>query len=229
MDQARARALLAGERDRLEQLLQAAAGEPPAAELGDEVDDADRRNAEETGLAVDQLLRARWAALQRAEARLAASSYGRSIRSGQPISDERLEADPLAELTLQEEAAAERGELEEGENAVGLVSAAHPFEVTPTPTSPQRKRRPARRTTTSLPQGRAWASISSPTTRPGSRFLPPRSGRSRQLPDPCLILVCRLEAVFGQPLELGHTAVLGTHCAAPAAAGPAAAGTRSSR
>jgi DnaK suppressor protein len=129
MDQARARALLAGERDRLEQLLQAAAGEPPAAELGDEVDDADRRNAEETGLAVDQLLRARWAALQRAEAQLAASSYGRSIRSGQPISDERLEADPLAELTLQEEAAAERGELEEGENAVGLVSAAHPFEV----------------------------------------------------------------------------------------------------
>jgi hypothetical protein len=63
MDQARARALLAGERDRLEQLLQDAAGEPPAAELGDEVDDADRRNAEETGLAVDQLLRARWAAL----------------------------------------------------------------------------------------------------------------------------------------------------------------------
>ena len=43
--------------------------------------------------------------------------------------DERLEADPLAELTVQEEAAAEHGELEEGENAVGLVSAAHPFEV----------------------------------------------------------------------------------------------------
>ena len=63
MDQARARALLAGERDRLEQLLQAAAGEPPATELGDEVDDADRRNAEETGTAVDQVLRARWAAL----------------------------------------------------------------------------------------------------------------------------------------------------------------------
>ena len=78
-------------------------------------------------MAVDQLLRARWAALQRAEARLAAGSYGRSVRSGQPISDERLEADPLAELTVQEEAAAEHGELEEGENAVGLVSAAHPF------------------------------------------------------------------------------------------------------
>ena len=129
MDQIHARALLAAERARLQRLLQAATGDPQAAELGDDVDDADRRNAEQTGTAVDQLLRARWAALQRAEARLAAGSYGRSIRSGQPISDERLEADPLAELTVQEEAAAEHGELEEGENAVGLVSAAHPFEV----------------------------------------------------------------------------------------------------
>jgi DnaK suppressor protein len=129
MDQTQARALLDGERTRLQRLLRAAAGEPHAAELGDEVDDADRRDAEQTGMAVAQLLRARWAALERAEARLAAGSYGRSVRSGQPIPDERLEADPLAELTVQEEAAAERGELEEGENAVGLVSAAHPFEV----------------------------------------------------------------------------------------------------
>ena len=68
MDEARARALLAGERARLQRLLQAEAGKPEAAELGDEVDDADRRDAEETGMAVDQLLRARWAALQRAEA-----------------------------------------------------------------------------------------------------------------------------------------------------------------
>jgi RNA polymerase-binding transcription factor len=129
MDQARARALLAGERDRLEQLLQAAAGEPPAAELGDEVDDADRRNAEETGLAVDQLLRARWAALERAEARLAAGTYGRSVTSGQAIPDERLEADPLAELTAQEAAAAERSTVEEADDRVGLVSANHPFQV----------------------------------------------------------------------------------------------------
>jgi DnaK suppressor protein len=129
MDQAQARALLAGERARLQQLLQAAADQAPAGELGDEVDDADRRNAEQTGLAVDQFLQARWAALQRAEARLAAGSYGRSVRSGQPIPDQRLEADPLAELTAEEAAAAERGAVEEGENAVGLVSADHPFEV----------------------------------------------------------------------------------------------------
>jgi DnaK suppressor protein len=128
MDQAQARALLAGERARLQRLL-AATGQPQTAELGDEVDDADRRNAEETGLAVDQLLRARFAALERAEARLAAGRYGRSVRSGQPIPDERLEADPLAELTVEEAVAAERGALEEGDDAVGLVSASHPFEV----------------------------------------------------------------------------------------------------
>ena len=129
MDQAQARALLASERVRLQRLLQAAAGAPQAAELGDEVDDADRRNAEQSGMAVDQLLRARWAALQRAEARLAAGRYGRSVRSGQPIPDERLEADPLAELTVQEAAAAEPSTVEEADAAVGLVSAGHPFEV----------------------------------------------------------------------------------------------------
>jgi DnaK suppressor protein len=129
MDQAQARALLAGERARLQRLLQAETGEPPAAELGDDVDDVDRRNAEQTGMAVDQLLRARWAALVRAEARLAAGSYGRSVRSGQPIGDERLEADPLAELTVEEVAAAERGALEVGHDAVGLVSAGHPIAV----------------------------------------------------------------------------------------------------
>jgi DnaK suppressor protein len=130
MDQARARALLAAERTRLQRLLQAETIRPQAAELGDEVDDAARRNAEQTGMAVDQLLRARWAALWRAEARLAAGSYGRSVRSGQPIPDERLEADPLTELTAEEAAAAEPSTLdEESHDAVGLVSASHPFEV----------------------------------------------------------------------------------------------------
>ena len=129
MDQAQARALLAGERARLQRLLQAETGAPEAAELGDEVDDADRRNAEQTGMAVDQLLRARWAALRRAEARLAAGSYGRSVRSGLAIPDERLEADPLTELTAEEAAAAEPSTLEESHDAVGLVSAGHPFEV----------------------------------------------------------------------------------------------------
>jgi hypothetical protein len=57
MDQTRARALLAAERVQLKRLLQAETGEPQAADVGDEVDDADRRNAEQTGTAVDQHFR----------------------------------------------------------------------------------------------------------------------------------------------------------------------------
>jgi DnaK suppressor protein len=129
MDQTRARALLAEERARLERLLAAGSGEPDEADLGDEVDDADRREREETATAVNQLLRDRWASLELAEARLAAGSYGRSVRSGRPIPDERLEADPLAELTVEEATAKERGEVREADGAVGLVSARHPFGV----------------------------------------------------------------------------------------------------
>ena len=49
-------------------------------------------------------LRDRLAALDRALQRVEDGSYGRSIRSGAPIPDERLEADPAAELTVQEAA-----------------------------------------------------------------------------------------------------------------------------
>jgi RNA polymerase-binding transcription factor len=50
-------------------------------------------------------LRLRLAALERAERRLAAGTYGLSIESGEPIPDERLEAWPTAELTAEEERA----------------------------------------------------------------------------------------------------------------------------
>ena len=43
------------------------------------------------------------AAVERAEARLAAGTYGLSIESGEPIPDGRLEAIPTAELTAEEE------------------------------------------------------------------------------------------------------------------------------
>jgi RNA polymerase-binding transcription factor len=132
MDQARAGALLAEERARLERLIAGSSPPDPGgdlADVGDEVDNADRRNAEETGSAVDGLLRDRWAALQRAEARLSAGQYGHSVRSGLPIPDERLEADPLAELTVEEAAAAERGEFDPGDEGRGLKSARHPYEV----------------------------------------------------------------------------------------------------
>lgn len=47
----------------------------------------------------------RLAALERAEQRLAAGTYGLSIESGEPIPDERLEAIPTAERTVEEERA----------------------------------------------------------------------------------------------------------------------------
>ena len=47
------------------------------------------------------------AAVERAEARLEAGTYGLSILSGEPIPDARLEASPAAELTVEEQAAAE--------------------------------------------------------------------------------------------------------------------------
>lgn len=105
MDKARARELLANERARLERLLRAEIA-ATAPDQGDEVDDANWRIAEETGRAVSRSLRDRWSALERAEERLQRGTYGRSISSGRSIPDERLEADPLAEL-LVEEAAAE--------------------------------------------------------------------------------------------------------------------------
>ena len=43
----------------------------------------------------------------RAEQRLDNGTYGRSVRSGLPIPDERLEADPAAELTVEEAREAE--------------------------------------------------------------------------------------------------------------------------
>jgi DnaK suppressor protein len=108
VDKARARALLDQERRRLEQLGRAVARDHDDAVAGssleDAVDGADRRVTEETSQALSERLRDRWGALERAEARLAAGTFGASILSGRPIPDERLEAFPLAELTVDEAA-----------------------------------------------------------------------------------------------------------------------------
>jgi DnaK suppressor protein len=115
MEQKRARALLREERDRLERLRSLVDADhdrvAPADEVSEDlVDGADRRNLEETDEAVARQLTSRLEALQRAEDRLAAGTYGRSVLSGRPIPDERLEAFPLAELTVDEEAAQERAD-----------------------------------------------------------------------------------------------------------------------
>jgi len=107
MDKQRARELLAAERARINELLadRTADGQDDRAaakELGDWGDQAVGLNAQEIDDAVAAALRQRLAALDRAEKRLQQGSYGRSIRSGVPIPDERLEADPAAELTVEE-------------------------------------------------------------------------------------------------------------------------------
>ena len=133
MDEARARALLDQERGRLEQLGRAVSRDHDDAVGGsspeDPVDGAGRRLAEETSQALSERLRARWGALERAEARLAAGTYGASILSGQAIPDERLEAFPLAELTVEEATVRDRnlGGRRELESMMGPSS--DPFQV----------------------------------------------------------------------------------------------------
>jgi DnaK suppressor protein len=105
MDPDRARELLAAERERIERALARLrhedTGEPADDEdpgnLGSELyqDELDEGRAED--------LRRELAAVQRAEARLANGTYGLSIESGKPIPDERLEAVPTAERTVEEE------------------------------------------------------------------------------------------------------------------------------
>jgi len=108
MDEKRARALLEAERDRVQALLEAAvAAGQEARDTADEqgvdiADPAEDLTTEETQDAIAAQLRERLAAIFRAEQRLEEGTYGRSVRSGQPISDERLEADPAAELTIEE-------------------------------------------------------------------------------------------------------------------------------
>jgi DnaK suppressor protein len=109
VDDDRARSLLQAERARVEALLAdtTAAGDDDRAaanQSGDMADPAERLTAEEGDDAVAAGLRDRLAALDRAERRLADGTYGRSVRSGQPVPDDRLEADPAAELTVDEAA-----------------------------------------------------------------------------------------------------------------------------
>ena len=107
MDPDRARELLATERARIERALE----ERRHTTTGETADPDDPGNLA-TDLYQDELdeglaeaLREELAAVERAEARLAAGTYGFSVESGKPIPDERLEALPTAERTVDEEEA----------------------------------------------------------------------------------------------------------------------------
>ena len=106
MDPDRARELLARERERIESGMRTLARDgvlesDENVEPGDEdsedlyLDELDDARREELGNDL--------AALERAEARLAAGTYGLSVESGKPIPDGRLEALPTAERTVEEE------------------------------------------------------------------------------------------------------------------------------
>ena len=115
MDQDRARSLLIAERDEVQGLLKdteaAGQGDRQAevdSEAEDEADAALALTEEGEDDAIAENLRNRLDAIERALRRLDDGTYGRSVRSGEPIPDERLEADPAAELTIAEARAAER-------------------------------------------------------------------------------------------------------------------------
>jgi DnaK suppressor protein len=112
MDSQRARELVARERKRIESAIAELQGDVISdAQVEDqqagETDAAEELVSQMTEIALEDDLRLRLAAVERAEARIAAGTYGRSIESGAVIPDERLEADPLAERTVEEQRAAE--------------------------------------------------------------------------------------------------------------------------
>jgi DnaK suppressor protein len=106
MDHEHARQLLARERERIELALANLGHDDPAEvaaqdDPGDEGSETLYQAEFDAGLAED--LAGQLAAVERAEARLAAGTYGLSIESGEPIPDDRLEALPTAERTLDEQ------------------------------------------------------------------------------------------------------------------------------
>ena len=109
MDPDRARQLLALERERIEQgisdLVPEASGEQD--ESGDDGSQALYQQEFDVGRTQD--LKDQLAAVERAEARLADGTYGRSVDTGTPIPDARLEALPTAERTVEEEERARAG------------------------------------------------------------------------------------------------------------------------
>ena len=109
MDNEQARARLLAERAEVEGLLrdtEQAGQQDREAEVeaatGDIEDAAQPLTAEGLDDSIADTLRERLAALDRALRRLDDGTYGRSVRSGVPIPEERLEADPAAELTVEE-------------------------------------------------------------------------------------------------------------------------------
>jgi DnaK suppressor protein len=114
VDPKRAKELLLQERRRIEGSLRGLAaaddGELPHQDehLEHLADDATNLVQDELDEALVEQLRRELEAVERAERRLAEGTYGLSVESGQPIPDERLEANPTAERTAEEQERFER-------------------------------------------------------------------------------------------------------------------------
>jgi DnaK suppressor protein len=109
MDEAVARQRLLAERAEVLALVKGTEADDAEAqdseqETGDSVDAAQPLTAEGTDGAIEDTLRDRLDQIGRALKRLDEGTYGISVRSGKPIPAERLEADPAAEVTVEEAA-----------------------------------------------------------------------------------------------------------------------------
>jgi len=107
MDEKVARERLTAERADVAQLLRdteaaAAADREVEDEPGDYADAAQPLTAQGMDEAMVATFRDRLDTIDRALKRLDEGTYGRSVRSGSPIPEARLEADPAAELTIEE-------------------------------------------------------------------------------------------------------------------------------
>jgi DnaK suppressor protein len=108
VDSRRARELVAAERARIEAALRRLSGEVRAEgalerQQTGESDSGSELATEMVEVALVADLRTELEAVARAEERIAAGTFGRSVESGLAIPDERLEAEPLAERTVTEQ------------------------------------------------------------------------------------------------------------------------------
>jgi DnaK suppressor protein len=116
MDKHRARALVARERRRIETALADLAGEEQAEDASqfDQTGETTEAGAEIQHEMVDGAVAAtlqnELASVVRAETRIAVGTFGLSVESGVRIPDDRLEAEPLAERTVEEQSRFERSQ-----------------------------------------------------------------------------------------------------------------------
>jgi DnaK suppressor protein len=106
VDVERARELLRRERERIERALAEQSGDDSELSNDDQHlgDQGSELYADEFEAGLRERLQNELVAVERAEARVDAGTYGLSVESGDPIPDERLEAIPTAERTAEEQA-----------------------------------------------------------------------------------------------------------------------------